>query len=317
MRFQQLITGLLSTATVISLAQVPGLSAPIYKTPTHPTLSEVALMYPSAAPAVTAPSSPSLPFQTPTHPLLSEVSGLSQFYATAAGLPVAEYQVPTHPRLWEIGNLQARGATKFKVRIENISSKDEFTASNGNHWTLDYSPGFWELTDGNNPVFTEGQKDRGQGLEAIAEDGNPMMLAKSLSNYTGGVFNTPVGAAKAAGIRPGQAFEFTVKAMPGQKLALVTMFGQSNDWFYAPSGAGIALFDASGRPIAGDVSNQIMLWNAGTEVDEEPGVGPTQGPRQKMPNTGVDENGIVQMIQNGTVYSNASQVMRVTVTPEG
>ena len=36
----------------------------------------------------------------------------------------------------------------------------------------------------------------------------------------------------------------------------------------------IALFDASGRPISGDVSSALGLWDAGTEVNEEPGVGP-------------------------------------------
>jgi hypothetical protein len=37
------------------------------------------------------------------------------------------------------------------------------------------------------------------------------------------------------------------------------MFAQSNDLFYAPVEEGIALFDASGKPIAGDVISQILL----------------------------------------------------------
>jgi hypothetical protein len=117
------------------------------------------------------------------------------------------------------------------------------------------------------------------------------------------------------GIRPGQAFEFTVTAAPGQKLSLVTMFGQSNDWFYAPR-SGIDLFNSNGQPIRGDVTAQIGLWNAGTEVDEEPGIGPNQGPRQQAPNTGVDENGMVQPVANGAPYTQTSRLMRVTITPE-
>lgn len=209
--------------------------------------------------------------------------------------------------------------TKFKVRIENISTKDEFIASNGTKWTLDFSPGVWLVSNSNAPLITLGQKDRGQGIEAIAEDGNPTNLAASLQSQKGlqssGVFNTPVSAAKAGGIRPGQVFEFTVTASPGQKLSLVTMFGQSNDWFYAPP-AGISLFDANGSPIQGDVTSQMGLWNAGTEVDEEPGIGLTQGPRQKAPNTGVDENGVVQAVQDQANYTQTRQVMRVTITPE-
>jgi hypothetical protein len=207
-------------------------------------------------------------------------------------------------------------ATKFKVRIENISKKEAFTASNGTKWTLDFSPGVWLISNNNAPLF----KDRGQGIEAIAEEGNTTNLAKALQTQKGvqssGIFNTAVDAVKAGGIRPGQAFEFTVTATPGQKLSLVTMFGQSNDWFYAPQ-SGIALFDASGKPVQGDVTSQIGLYNAGTEVDEEPGIGPNQGPRQKAPNTGVNENGVVQAVNYQADYAQTSQLMRVTITPEG
>lgn len=209
---------------------------------------------------------------------------------------------------------------KFKVRIENISTKDEFTASNGTKWTLDFSPGVWLTHNSSDPLFTIGEKDRGQGIEAIAEDGNPTMLAKSLQNQSGvlssGVFNTAVGAAKAGGIRPGQVFEFAISAKPGEKLSFATMFGQSNDWFYAPSGGGIALFDRNGTPISGDITSQIALLNAGTEVDEEPGIGPNQGPRQKAMNTGVDENGVVQVVNDPSAFAQTNKVMRVTITPE-
>jgi hypothetical protein len=58
------------------------------------------------------------------------------------------------------------------------------------------------------------------------------------------------------------------------------------------------------------------LWNAGTEIDEEPGIGATQGPRQKAPNTGVNENGVVQAVQDQAAYAQTSRLMRVTITPE-
>jgi hypothetical protein len=60
---------------------------------------------------------------------------------------------------------------------------------------------------------------------------------------------------------------------------VATMMGQSNDWFYAPAESGIALFK-DGKPISGEISSQIILWDAGTEVDQEPGIGSDQGPRQ-------------------------------------
>src|SRR5262245_9011429 len=74
------------------------------------------------------------------------------------------------------------------------------------------------------------------------------------------------------------------------------MFAQSNDLFYAPREEGIGLFDASGKPVAGDITSQILLWDAGTEVNEEPGLGPNQAPLQPAPNTGPAEHGVVRPI---------------------
>jgi hypothetical protein len=46
------------------------------------------------------------------------------------------------------------------------------------------------------------------------------------------------------------------------------------------------------KPIAGDITSQILLWDAGTEVNEEPGLGPNQAPLQPAPNTGPVEHGV-------------------------
>ena len=168
------------------------------------------------------------------------------------------------------------------------------------------------------PVFTSGKKDRGKGLEAQSEDGNPEMLAKSLQGGKGiksvTVFNTPAGAGTPGPITPGAAYEVTISAMPGDRLTLTTMMGQSNDWFYGPGESGIELFK-DGKPISGDISSQIILWDVGTEVDQEPGIGPDQGPRQKAPNTGKAENGVIRKIQDDKAYSKASDVMRVSIKP--
>jgi hypothetical protein len=96
------------------------------------------------------------------------------------------------------------------------------------------------------------------------------------------------------------------------------MFGQSNDLFYAPKEEGIALFDASGKPVAGDITSQILLWDAGTEVNEEPGLGPNQAPLQPAPNTGPAEHGVVRPIsevKDGFHYPTVAEVLRVTITP--
>ena len=171
------------------------------------------------------------------------------------------------------------------------------------------------------PIFTAGKKDRGKGLEAQAEDGNPATLAKSLESdkeiKSVVVFNTPMGQKSPGPVGPGAAYECSIETAPGSKLAVTSMFGQSNDLFYAPNESGIALFSNS-KPISGDITAKIILWDAGTEVNEEPGIGPNQAPRQKAPDTGKDENSVVKNIKdikNGFNYPKTASVMKVTITP--
>src|SRR5262245_66255438 len=83
-----------------------------------------------------------------------------------------------------------------------------------------------------------------------------------------GIDGIPVGATARAAAKPGEAFEFIVKAKPGDHLSFASMYGQSNDTFVGTNEAGIALYDDSGKPISGDVSDQVSLWDAGTEVNE-------------------------------------------------
>ena len=212
-------------------------------------------------------------------------------------------------------------ATKFTVRIENITKPDAFTASTGVKWSLAFSPGVAVVHTEKAPIFSAGKKDRSHGLEAQSEDGDPSMLAKTLQGGKGiksiVVFTTPIGATGPGPITPGTAYEFTVSGMPGDRLSLTTMMGQSNDWFYAPAESGIDLFN-NGIAISGDITSQIVLWDAGTEVDQEPGIGSDQGPRQKAPNTGAAENGVVRNakdVKYARACAKTSEVMKVTITP--
>jgi hypothetical protein len=211
---------------------------------------------------------------------------------------------------------RANGETNFTVRIENVSNRDGQTASDGAKWPFALSPGMWIAYDKDVTLFKEG-KAASPGLEMQAEDGNPEGLIKMLEaqNHTGhGLFNTPVGASGPGPIGPGGAYEFTITAKPGIKLTVALMFGQSNDWFYAPD-KGIELFK-SGKPMSGDITSRFVLYDAGTEKNEEPGVGPNQAPRQKAPNTGDDEHGTVQKAKGSPFFSRTGELFRVTITPE-
>jgi hypothetical protein len=134
-----------------------------------------------------------------------------------------------------------------------------------------------------------------------------------------GVFNTPEGDDKAGPLTPGKTYEFRVDAGRRQKLSFVTMLAATNDLFFAPKGDGIAFYDEDGEPISGDVTDQIYLWDAGTELNEEPRVGPNTVSKQGAPDTGPAENGDVIAIGDAEDdfdfdYPEAADVMTVTLT---
>jgi hypothetical protein len=212
------------------------------------------------------------------------------------------------------------GRTTFTIRIENVSSATTLRLSSGQTAPAPTAPVLWVVHRGHAPIFTEGKRDRGVGLERLAEDGDPGILAKSLAHAPGvvgaGAIDHPQGDSSPGPITPGKAYQFTVTAAPGEALSLAFMFGQSNDLFYAAQG--LRLFDASGRPATGDFTAKLALYDAGTEVNQEPGAGPDQAPRQTAPNTGAAERGSVRPIgavRDGFTYPSVGQVVRLSLSP--
>ena len=181
------------------------------------------------------------------------------------------------------------------------------------------APGVWAVHRSGAPLFEHGMADPGEGLEALAEDGSPGALAAAVAGKSGvtasGVFNTPDGANEPGAATPGATYSFTIEARPGDRLSFATMFVQSNDLFYAPDPAGIALFDAAGAPVS-DVTSRVTLWDAGTEVNQEPGIGPDQAPRQGAAPGGAAEGGTVRPVDDSFTYPAVDQVIRVTVTQQ-
>ena len=186
-------------------------------------------------------------------------------------------------------------------------------------WPFAISPGAYSIHHGSgNPLFKVGGYAGNTGLEAQAEDGKPEMLILRASNHAGvltnGTFKNPVGAAMPGPVTPGAAFEFEVNATPGAHLFVTFMFGQSNDLFFGNEN-GIDLFDKNGKPLSGEVTSQFGLWDAGTEVNEEPGIGPNQAPRQTKENTGMSEKKKVGPVKDGFTYPATTDVLRITITP--
>lgn len=208
-----------------------------------------------------------------------------------------------------------KARANFTVRIENVSSPEGLETVDGKKYPFALSPGLYVITKRKMDFFKSGNK-ASAGLEAQAEDGNPDVLAKALLTKIGsvrmGVFNTPSGMNMPAPILPGGFYEFSFTATEGMKLNFIAMFGQSNDLFYAP-GSAIDLFE-NGKPLTGDISNLLTLWDAGTEVNQAPGVGDQQAPRQSGPNTGTAEMGRVGVVKDGFTYPATTDVLKVTIT---
>ncbi len=207
---------------------------------------------------------------------------------------------------------------QFTIRVENVSTAQTLKLSNGSTAPAPTAPLLWTLTDEGNPIFTAGQYDAGHGLERLAEDGNPGVLADYITQHQksvlrSGIVTMPLGEKAAGPILPGKAYEFNVSAAPGQRLSLAFMFGQSNDLFYAPGSKGIALFNAKGKPLTADITSQLKLWDAGTEVNEEAGLGPNQAARQPAPNTGPSEHKRIALVNDAFHYPKTGDVIRVTV----
>ncbi len=250
------------------------------------------------------------------------------------------------------------GGTKFTVRIDDLPGA--FTP---------VSPGVWVVHTADNPIFEPGKLDRGLGLKANSEDGNPSILGKYLADNSGlvtpvspgvwtitkanqhplfegnhldygdglkfiaqggdpttlaaalktknmikstGVYNTKSGASLAGPLFPGDKFEFTVTGMKGDYLSFASMFGQSNDLFFAASDTGIPLWSGS-IPTFGDVTSQVKLWDDGTEVNEYPGAGNHQPARGSG---GTVESEKIMVVNDGFTYPLIPNLIKVTITPQ-
>ena len=198
----------------------------------------------------------------------------------------------------------AEAPATFSILIESVSNADTLVLPDGTTTRAPISPGLYLVSPKKWVVFHTGDVASGTPLERLAEDGNPDPLVEAL-NAQG------LGAARFV-----HDDEFTVTAEPGDRLHFAVMFAQSNDLFLAPRASGIELFDREGRPFSGDATSPIVLWDAGTEVNQPPGAGTDQAPRQAAPDTGADENGVVRVVADGFRYPAVADVIRVTITPK-
>jgi hypothetical protein len=188
-----------------------------------------------------------------------------------------------------------------------------------------YAPGVWAAHTGASPLFAAGSP-ASAGLEALAEDGMTSPMLEEAREGDGVVVAGTFGQVETGvsyeenPIAPGSVAGFQFRASPGQRLSLATMFIQSNDVFLGTDAEGIELFDGD-APRVGTHEAQLAFWDAGTEVNEPPGEGANQAPRQSAANTGPDEGATVEKFESNTdgdghVYPAPTTTVRLTIAVE-
>ncbi|HEU0033761.1 MAG TPA: spondin domain-containing protein [Kofleriaceae bacterium] len=176
------------------------------------------------------------------------------------------------------------------------------------------SPGVFVIHRDDAPLFLVGAPDYGIGLEPLAEDGDPSVLYSAMREASAGMFDTPVDGVSGPAF-PGQAYEVTFEAQPGDRVSFATMFESSNDWFFAPKQAGIELF-LGNDPRWGDVTSEVALYDLGTESDQELDIGTATAVHQTAPNTG-GSDGIANVREVPLRVYDVPEAyhIRVTLTP--
>jgi hypothetical protein len=202
-----------------------------------------------------------------------------------------ENETPLSPGVWAVsyiagGNLLNPAAlyTEGQPTANGLTSLAEM-GNNGPLW--DYvkgitgiftplSPVLVVVYNGiDNPIYKVGEKDRGEGLKELAQKGNADVLGAALMNKPGvkQVYVLPAPDTKVLlpviNGQPGGMVSHDIKVEKGDRLAIATMYGFSNDWFFATSGNGV-------KPEVGDISSTTALYNDGTAIDQFPGAGITQ-----------------------------------------
>jgi hypothetical protein len=204
------------------------------------------------------------------------------------------------------------------VTIENIAQPGTLVSSATDE-TRDIliSPGIWAVHARGVELFSAGAP-ASPGLKTLAEEGNGQSLTLELTAREDiesfGGFPASDGATYSSDpIEPGDVVTFEVSASTDEHLSFAAMFIHSNDILVATPAVGLEL--ELGPDEVVDVSTRLELWDAGTELNEEPGFGehqPMQGPG------GTPEDGVVHRVDGtdaaGWSYPSVDEFLRVTMT---
>lgn len=151
-----------------------------------------------------------------------------------------------------------------------------------------------------NPIFKVGEKDRGQGLKNVAQKGDAQDLVAYLKNLNGVKSVYVLGTAP---IGPSQQESSVIEGLSSDKVAFVTMYGYSNDWFFANA-------EELSLSVTGDLTSKVQLFNNGTAKDQFPGAGNAQA---LFSGTAFVEDNVIQVVGNAFNMPAVNNFIKVTM----
>ena len=222
------------------------------------------------------------------------------------------------------GDAQEADTVNFAVTFTNVTAPGALTPDGADAVDLTFAPGVWVVHTDAVRLFTAGTPATGTPIEALAEEGRnqPMLDALDALGDAGIIKAAPFATLSMDNyaedpIAPGESVTMGFSAPVGARLSMASMFIQSNDIFIGSPDGGIPLFTEAGEPAVGDASASMRLWDAGTEVNQEPGVGPDQAPRQSEAGQGPPEDGVITVIDGadaaGFTYPAPTDLVQVTI----
>jgi hypothetical protein len=217
------------------------------------------------------------------------------------------------------GDMFALGQPASQQLVDFVTAGDaayfDFVERSTNFSSL-VAPGLFVVHAEGEPLFTRGQPDRGLGLEHLAEDGNPFPFIDRQQDELPGLGAFPdakIAYEEGSETKESTSYSFVVFAEPGDRLSIAAMLAQTNDLFVATSPRGLPLFE-NGRPIKGDFTSELTLWDAGTEVNERPGYGAHQAARQAESNHGKSEREPIDRVRDGFDYPPLEDLIMLSIS---
>jgi len=191
----------------------------------------------------------------------------------------------------------AAGAARENIAVEKgIWTAGDFVPTvQLNSFSIEYDGEGNASTDWSQEV----NPSLGASNDVVAATTTFNVTISNVTNYLAAhPFTTPVGETSPRRLLAvGEQYQIEFQAVPGTKFTPTTMMFNSNDWLLAPTDlAGIDLWE-NGQALNGvDIADQLSLYDAGTEADNDPSNFPPAGP-----NTGPeDANNLVRLVEGRT-----------------